>query len=110
MQNSNEYSIKLEIEKLPEGLYLASSWDLPGLLAQGRTISETVEIARDVTKKLIESYIEYGDPLPDTLNPIYQTVELQNNIIINNRASNILGNKKEKLKWCVHDVIYREIL
>ena len=45
----------LHIEKLPEGLYLATSDDIPGLVAQGRTIAETIEIARDVARKLIEA-------------------------------------------------------
>jgi predicted RNase H-like HicB family nuclease len=48
----------LHIEKLPEGVYLATSDDIPGLVAQGRTIAETLEIARDVAKKLIEAQIE----------------------------------------------------
>ena len=46
---------KLQIEKLPEGVYLATSDDIPGLVAQGRTIAETIEIARDVARKLIEA-------------------------------------------------------
>ncbi len=50
-----EGTIKLHIEKLPEGLYLATSEDIQGLVAQGRTITETLEIARDVAKKLIEA-------------------------------------------------------
>ena len=41
-------------EKLPEGAYLATSDSVQGLVAQGRTISETIEIAKDVAKKLIE--------------------------------------------------------
>ena len=49
-----ERIVTLHIEKLPEGLYLATSDDIQGLVAQGRTIQETVEIARDVAKKLIE--------------------------------------------------------
>ena len=48
----------LHIEKLPEGLYLATSDDIPGLVAQGRTITETLEIARDVAKKLLEAQNE----------------------------------------------------
>jgi len=62
-----ERLIKLHIEKLPEGVYLATSENLPGLLAQGRTVAETVEIAQDVARKLIESYVEHGDPLPEGL-------------------------------------------
>ena len=43
------------------GGYLATSDTLQGLIAQGRTIAETIEIAQDVAKKLIESYIEHGE-------------------------------------------------
>ena len=50
-----EKIINIHIEKLPEGLFLATSDDIQGLVAQGRTIAETIEIARDVAKKLIES-------------------------------------------------------
>ena len=50
-----ETIINIHIEKLPEGFYLATSDDLQGLVAQGRTVSETIEIARDVVKKLIET-------------------------------------------------------
>ena len=53
-----EQIANLHIEKLPEGLYLATSDDIPGLIAQGRTIAETVEIARDVAKKLLEAQSE----------------------------------------------------
>ncbi|HAJ35391.1 MAG TPA: DUF1902 domain-containing protein [Chloroflexi bacterium] len=48
----------LHIERLPEGVYLATSEDVPGLVAQGRTIAETLEIARDVAKKLLEAQRE----------------------------------------------------
>jgi predicted RNase H-like HicB family nuclease len=47
--------IQTHIERLPEGVYLATSDDMQGLIAQGRTIQETIEIARDVATKLIES-------------------------------------------------------
>ena len=50
-----EGTIQIHIEKLPEGMYLATSEDVQGLVAQGRTITETLEIARDVVKKLLES-------------------------------------------------------
>ncbi len=57
-----ERIIKLKIKKLPEGYYLAISEDVQGLVAQGRTIAETLEIARDVAKKLLELQ---GDKLPN---------------------------------------------
>lgn len=50
-----EKIINLHIEKLPEGFYLATSDSIQGLIAQGRTVSETLEIARDVAKKLLEA-------------------------------------------------------
>ena len=50
-----EHMIQLHIEKLPEGMYLATSDEVQGLVAQGRTIQETIEIARDVAKKLLEA-------------------------------------------------------
>jgi predicted RNase H-like HicB family nuclease len=53
-----EQIANLHIEKLPEGFYLATSDDIPGLVAQGRTIVETLEIARDVAKKLLEAQLE----------------------------------------------------
>jgi len=60
-----EHLVKLHIERLPEGVFLATSESLPGLIAQGRTIAETIEIAQDVARRLIESCIEHGDPLPE---------------------------------------------
>ena len=41
-----ERIINLHIEKLPEGVYLATSDELPGLLAQGRTIQDDVQLSR----------------------------------------------------------------
>lgn len=65
-----EQIINLHIEKLPEGVYLATSDDISGLIAQGRTITETLEIARDVTKKLLEAKAEsHLDTEKAKLNP-----------------------------------------
>ena len=50
-----EKQINIHIEKLPDGFYLATSDNLQGLVAQGRTIAETIEIARDIAKKLLEA-------------------------------------------------------
>ena len=50
-----EKLLNLHIEKLPEGFYLATSDTIQGLVAQGRTVNETIEIARDIAKKLIEA-------------------------------------------------------
>ncbi|OGI43787.1 MAG: DUF1902 domain-containing protein [Candidatus Muproteobacteria bacterium RBG_16_64_11] len=50
-----EQMVNIHIEKLPEGVYLATCEDIPGLVAQGRTVAETLEIARDLARKLIEA-------------------------------------------------------
>jgi len=50
-----EVTVHVRVEQLPEGFYLATSDELPGLVAQGRTVAETLEIARDVARKLIEA-------------------------------------------------------
>ena len=57
-----EKIINLHIEKLPEGYYLATTDDIQGLVVQGKTITETLEIARNVAQKLLESQadITYG--------------------------------------------------
>lgn len=55
MLNLQERIVRIHIEKLPEGVYLATSDDVQGLVAQGRTVAETVEIARDVARKLLEA-------------------------------------------------------
>jgi predicted RNase H-like HicB family nuclease len=60
----DELFVKVQIEPLEEGGFLATSDELPGLVAQGRTVAETMEIAQDVARKLIESYVEHNDPLP----------------------------------------------
>jgi hypothetical protein len=37
-----ERIVNLHIEKLPKGFYLATSENVQGLVAQGRTIAETI--------------------------------------------------------------------
>jgi predicted RNase H-like HicB family nuclease len=71
-----EVFLKLHLEALYEGGYVATSPDLPGLVAQGRTIAETIEIAHDVARKLIESYEEHGDPLPPGIRKPNREIEI----------------------------------
>ena len=63
----NEVTIRLRIEELDEGGYVATSPDVPGLVAEGRSVMEAVEIAQGLTRKIIESCLEHGDPLPKKL-------------------------------------------
>jgi predicted RNase H-like HicB family nuclease len=55
-----ELAIRIQIEELPEGVFLATSDELQGLVAEGRTVAEALEIARDVARKLIEAQREDG--------------------------------------------------
>jgi predicted RNase H-like HicB family nuclease len=57
-----ERIVNLHIEKLPEGVYLATSDDIQGLVAQGQTVTETLEIARDVARKLLEAQSQNQEP------------------------------------------------
>ena len=63
----NEVSIRLRIEPLAECRYLATSPDVPGLVAEGRSITEATEIAQGLARKIAESCIEHGDPVPEVL-------------------------------------------
>ena len=74
----SEAAIRLQIEPLDEGGYVATSPDVPGLVAEGRSLVEVTEIARDVARKIAESCIEHGDPLPPALQdvPIHKPINL----------------------------------
>ena len=50
-----EKMITLSVRKLPEGCYLGSSDDVQGLVVQADTVTELVEIAKDVAEILLES-------------------------------------------------------
>lgn len=63
----DEATIRLHIEPLAEGGYVATSKDVPGLVAEGRSITEAVEIAQGLTRRIVESCLEHGDPLPPAL-------------------------------------------
>src|SRR6266536_6619574 len=58
-----ELAIQVRIEELPEGLYLATSDELPGLVAPGRTVAEALNIARDVARKIMDARREREGPI-----------------------------------------------
>lgn len=63
----DEAAIRLHVEPLVDGGYVATSTDVPGLVAEGRSITEAVEIAQGLARKIVESCLEHGDPLPPAL-------------------------------------------
>jgi predicted RNase H-like HicB family nuclease len=64
-RSSRERIINLHIEKLLEAVYLATSDDVQGLVAQGRTVSEAIEIARDVARRLFEAVPNRSGDMPE---------------------------------------------
>lgn len=58
------YKIDLEIERLPEGPYLGTSPDLPGLVVQGDSVQEVLQLAPDLAHDLIAVMVETNQRLP----------------------------------------------
>src|SRR4029077_14679785 len=58
-----EVAIRVRVENLKNGRCLGTSPDVPDLVAEGRTVAETVEIAQGLARKIMESCLEHGDPL-----------------------------------------------
>jgi len=48
-----QVTINLNIERLPEGVYIATSSDVQGLVAQAKTIEKVIEISESLAKTLI---------------------------------------------------------
>jgi len=64
------YTITLEIEHLPEGPYLGTSPDLPGLIVQANTAEEVLRLAPDIARDLIEVMQETGQVARTPLMPL----------------------------------------
>lgn len=69
-----EVAIRVRVQTLKKGAYLGTSPDVPGLVAEGRTVAETVEIAQGLARKIVESCVEHGDPLP----PVFRAKQRSN--------------------------------
>lgn len=67
-----ERIIRLHIERLPEGVYLATSDDVQGLVVQADTVPELLKLVPDLVALLDEVSAEYGfarqsgQPLPES--------------------------------------------
>lgn len=59
-----EVAIRVRVQTLKNGRYVGTSPDVPGLVAEGRSTAETVELAQGLARKIVESCREHGDPLP----------------------------------------------
>jgi predicted RNase H-like HicB family nuclease len=70
------YQITLEIQRLNEGPCLGTCPELPGLILQGATPEEVVNLAPDIARELIEVMIETGQPLPPSLHPLQAPIRI----------------------------------
>ena len=80
--NAEEYRLPLHVELLPEGKYLATSKALPGLVAQGDTVAETIAIAQDVAKQIIALIRENGGELPRSLRAVSSRFKIDTAVTI----------------------------
>ena len=62
-----EIVLNVKMEPLEEGGFVATSSDLPGLVVQGRTRTETMELAQANARILMEVYLSEKLPLPPAL-------------------------------------------
>jgi predicted RNase H-like HicB family nuclease len=68
-----ERIIRLQIERLPEGVYLGTSDDVQGLVVQGETVAQVIEYAQDAVRMLRQIRAEHGldepegEPVPETM-------------------------------------------
>ena len=64
------YKITVEIEQLPEGPYLGTSKDLPGLVVQADSVEEVLRLAPDVAHDLIAVMVETQQQLPRSIETV----------------------------------------
>jgi predicted RNase H-like HicB family nuclease len=67
-----EIVLDVKLEPLDEGGFLATSRDLPGLVVQGRTRAETMELAQANARILMEVYLSEKLPLPPALRRVFK--------------------------------------
>ncbi len=68
----NEVVLNVKLEELDEGGFLATSPDLPGLVVQGRTRAEALELAQANARILMEVYLSEKLPLPPGLRRVFK--------------------------------------
>ena len=71
-----EATIRLHVEPLAEGGYMASCPDVRGLRAYGSTIDQATRNAQSVAKAWVESCREHGDPIPPALRAVEDRIEV----------------------------------
>ncbi|MCG3152633.1 MAG: hypothetical protein GEEBNDBF_01935 [bacterium] len=66
----SEVTIRLEVEALEEGGYVATSPDVPGLVVEAESIRGIAKLAPDIARLIYESCVENNLPIPPALRPL----------------------------------------
>ena len=73
---------------IEDGWYLAEVLDFPGVITQGKNLSEARHMVRDALRLMAECYLEAGKPLPKPnpgarkkaakrIEPVFVTVRIE---------------------------------
>ncbi len=77
-----KYLLKVEVEPLEEGGYLATCPDLQGCHAEGDTIAEALENVEDVARILLELRREDGLALPEGLEQVEPGAVIKAQVVV----------------------------
>jgi len=77
-----EIVLNVKLEVLQEGGFLATSPDLPGLVVQGRTRIEAMELAQANARILLEVYLSEKLPLPPALRRVFNRKSKALNLLL----------------------------
>jgi len=77
-----KYLLKVEVEPLEEGGYLATCPDLQGCHAEGDTIAKALENVEDVARILMELRREDGLDLPEGLEQVEPGAVIKAQVVV----------------------------
>ena len=77
-----KYLLKVEVEPLEEGGYLATCADLQGCHAEGDTIAEALVNVEDVARILLELRREDGLDLPEGLEQVEPGAVIKAQVVV----------------------------
>jgi hypothetical protein len=59
-----DVTLRLHLEPLQEGGYVATSPDVPGLVVEASTLIEIASLAQDLALEIARCCLDHSDPLP----------------------------------------------
>jgi len=63
--------LSIEIEREPDGRWLAEILELPGVMAYGETVNEAQSRVEVLALRVIADRIEHGEPVPFDTNRLF---------------------------------------